>query len=122
MHGCGMTNSAVRVKRAYQDATSSDGKRILVDGMWPRGVSKDKLAVDTWLKAIAPSAGLRKWFDHDAGKWTEFKRRYAQELAHGEQAAALSELREYCKQGRVTLVYAARDEQHNNAVALQALL
>ena len=117
-----MSNFDIRLKRAYDKPTKNDGKRILVDGMWPRGVSKDDADLAHWLKAIAPSAGLRKWFGHDAEKWDEFKQRYAKELERGEQSQAYVTLREYCEQGRVTLVYAARDEQHNNAQALKQQL
>lgn len=114
--------SDIRLKRAYDKAAGNDGKRVLVDGMWPRGVRKEDAAIDEWLKPIAPSSELRKWFAHDADKWSEFRKRYKKELASGEQKQCLDELRSYYRKGRVTLVYAARDEEHNNAVVLKELL
>ena len=112
----------VRLKRAYEPANNVDGKRILVDRLWPRGVAKEKLALHQWQKDIAPSAELRKWFAHDRDKWPEFKQRYRQELSSGEQQVAFKSLRELCDQNRVTLVFAAKDEQCNNAVVLKELL
>lgn len=114
--------SDIRLKRAYESAAKNDGTRVLVDRVWPRGVSKDKLAADEWLKAVAPSSELRKWFAHDAEKWDEFKRRYTEELGSGEQQKAFKQLKEYAGDGRLTLVFAARDEQHNQAVVLKELL
>lgn len=114
--------SDVEVKRAYEPAAKSDGTRVLVDRIWPRGVSKEKLAVEHWLKAVAPTTELRKWFAHEAEKWSEFEQRYTEELADGEQAQALQQLRAYGGEGRLTLVYSARDEQHNQAVVLKKLL
>lgn len=110
----------VRLKRAYEAAEASDGMRVLVDRLWPRGVSKDAAAVDLWLKELAPSTELRKWFGHDPARWTEFQRRYGEELrGHPE---ALAQLRDLAAKQRVTLVYAAKDEVHNDAVVLRSLL
>lgn len=112
--------SHLRLKRAYEPADPVDGVRILVDRLWPRGVSKAKAALDDWLKEIAPSAELRTWFGHDPGRWPEFQRRYRAELhAH---AAELQRLRALARTRTVTLVYGARDEQHNDAVVLRDVL
>jgi uncharacterized protein YeaO (DUF488 family) len=110
----------VRLKRAYERASADDGRRILVDRLWPRGLSKRRAAVDQWMKDIAPSPALRKWFGHDPARWTEFRRRYVREIRH--RGELLAELRRLARQGRVTLVYAARDEDHNDAVVLRTLL
>lgn len=114
--------SDVRLKRAYDEPADNDGHRVLVDGMWPRGVAKADAQIDLWLKAIAPSSGLRKWFGHDPEKWDEFRRRYDEELSVGEQAQAFEQLRGLYERGRVTLVFAAKDREHNNAVALKQRL
>jgi uncharacterized protein YeaO (DUF488 family) len=108
---------SIDVKRAYDPPTRSDGYRVLIDRLWPRGITKDDLQVDVWLKDLAPSADLRKWFGHDPKKWDEFRRRYARELEG--HAAALEQLVERARAGRVTLVFGAKDTEHNNAVALQ---
>ena len=108
---------AIKIKRVYAEPSDEDGKRILVDRLWPRGLSKEKAQVDLWLKEIAPSTQLRKWFDHDPSKWAEFKQRYLIELqANGE---AVQALKEELKKGNVTLVYGAKDEEHNDAIVLQ---
>ena len=109
----------VMLKRVYEPATSADGKRILVDRLWPRGLSKDKAKVDHWLKEVAPSTALRQWFGHDPEKWAEFQTRYRAELKSN---PALDELRTLSAQGNVTLLYAARDQEHNEAVVLQKIL
>lgn len=110
----------IRLKRAYEPPTQSDGTRVLVDRLWPRGVKKVDAALDHWMKDLAPSTALRKWFAHDPARWTEFRIRYAEEVhQHGDK---LSQLRALARKGSVTLVYAAHDEAHNNAVALRALL
>ena|SRR5687768_14518951 len=106
----------LRIKRVYEPPDKGDGKRILVDRLWPRGMAKAKAGVDLWLKEIAPSAELRKWFGHDPGKWAEFKKRYRAELEENDEQAAL--LKEEIKKGTVTLLYGARDEEHNDAVVL----
>ena len=110
----------VKLKRAYEPAASADGTRILVDRLWPRGVSRSRLAVDQWMKDIAPSPGLRKWFGHDPARWTQFRERYAREVRAN--AGQLGRLRALAREGPVTLVYSARDERHNDAVVLRALL
>ena len=112
--------SHVRLKRAYEPAAEGDGTRILVDRLWPRGVSKADAALDRWLKEIAPSTGLREWFGHDPARWQEFRRRYKQELQ--QHAAELEELRALARHGTVTLLYGARDEEHNDAVVLRDVL
>jgi uncharacterized protein YeaO (DUF488 family) len=110
----------VRLKRAYDEPAAADGKRILVDRLWPRGVKKDAAAIDQWAKDIAPSDALRTWFGHDPARWSEFRRRYIAELRG--HAAELDELRALAKRGPVTLVYGARDEEHNQAVVIRDLL
>jgi uncharacterized protein YeaO (DUF488 family) len=107
------------LKRAYEAPADSDGTRVLVDRLWPRGVSKAKARIDVWLKDVAPSTQLRKWFGHDPAKWPEFQRRYRAEL---KGSPALAELRKLARQGHVTLVYGAKDEEHNDAVVLAKLL
>lgn len=110
----------VHLRRVYEPSTPEDGRRILVDRLWPRGVSKARAALDTWAKDVAPSSDLRRWFGHDPARWEEFKRRYRQELAG--HAEALQPLLEAAAEGPLTLVYGARDEQHNEAVVLKAVL
>lgn len=110
----------IHVKRAYEKPSRQDGLRILVERLWPRGVTKERAAVDLWLKDVAPSPALRKWFAHDPDKWGRFVERYWKELeSHGEAVALL---RRHIRKGTVTFVYAARDEEHNGAVALKAFL
>lgn len=110
----------MRVKRAYDPVEPEDGTRFLVDRLWPRGVSKAGLQVAEWLKDVAPSDKLRRWFGHDAAKWAEFCRRYFSEL--DAKPELLAPIRQAQAHGEVTLVYAARDTAHNNAVALKAYL
>ena len=107
----------VAIKRVYEPAADDDGRRILVDRLWPRGLTKEKAAVDLWLKEIAPSAEVRKWFGHDPEKWSEFQRRYRAELDSNEEA--VQTLKQAIGKGPATLVYGAHDEQHNQAVALR---
>jgi uncharacterized protein YeaO (DUF488 family) len=110
----------VRVKRAHEPGRPEDGRRILVDRLWPRGVSKAEADIDEWLKELAPSTELRKWFGHDPARWAEFQRRYARELqGHPEP---LARLRKLARKGPLTLVYSARDELHNDAVVLRGVL
>ena len=110
----------VRLRRAYEPPTPDDGTRILVDRLWPRGVSKEEAALDLWAKDVSPSTELRRWFGHDPARWEEFKRRYRKELtAHPE---ALRPLAEAAAKGPVTLVYGARDTEHNDAVVLKQWL
>src|ERR1051326_214313 len=99
----------VRLKRAYEAASSGDGVRVLVDRLWPRGVRKIDAAIDQWLKEIAPSTELRRWFGHDPGRWSEFRRRYVVEL--GQHVAVIDELRAMARSGVVTLIYGARDDE-----------
>ncbi len=110
----------VRIRRAYEHASSRDGIRILVDRVWPRGLGKSDLAVERWMKEIAPSTELRRWFGHDPARWKEFQRRYRAELASS--AAQLDELRTIAAAAPLTLVYSARDEEHNQAVVLRDVL
>ncbi|MBK4217561.1 DUF488 domain-containing protein [Paracoccus caeni] len=112
--------SHVRLKRAYLAASADDGLRILVDRLWPRGVSKEKAALDDWLKDIAPSTELRKWFNHDPTRWSEFQKRYRAELARN--PAPLQQLRDKAADHVVTLIYGARDTEHNEAVVLRQVL
>ncbi len=109
-----------KLKRAYEVPESGDGFRVLVDRLWPRGVSKDSARIDLWLKEIAPSAVLRKWFGHDPLKWTEFRKRYFRELDNN--PGAVDQLRDHARRGLVTLVYGAKDREHNDAVALKEYL
>ena len=110
----------VRLKRAYERATRTDGERVLIDRLWPRGVTKADAAIRMWAKALAPSMTLRKWFGHDAARWPEFRRRYAHELR--QHPAELSQLSRLARARTVTLIYSARDEEHNNAVVLRDLI
>lgn len=111
--------SMIRLKRAYAEPAKQDGLRILV-GLWPRGVSKEEAAIDLWLKELAPSTALRKWFGHDPEKWDEFRKRYRAELAKVGDLLVLLKLR--TTEGPVTFVYAAHDEVHNSAVVLKEYL
>jgi uncharacterized protein YeaO (DUF488 family) len=110
----------IRLKRAYDPPSRDDGTRILVDRLWPRGISKEKAALDQWMKEIAPSTELRTSFAHDPKRWTEFRRRYTEEL--GRYPDLIAELRSLARVGTVTLVYAAHDETHNDAVILRDVL
>lgn len=115
----------VMIKRAYEKPTKDDGVRVLVDRMWPRGLSKEKLKIDHWVKEVAPSNDLRKWFDHDEEKFQEFKKRYKKELEdHKETKEALEELKKLTvkEKKHLTLVYGAKDEKHNQAVVLKEIL
>lgn len=115
-----LAKPSVQVKRVYEPASREDGVRVLVDRLWPRGLSKPRAAVDLWLKDLAPSRSLRRWFNHDPARWVEFKERYAEEL--DAKTLAVSALAGAAKRGRITLLYGARDVKHNNAVALHAYL
>ena len=109
-----------KTKRAYEAPAREDGLRVLVERLWPRGVRKERAALDLWLKDVAPSPELRKWFGHDPAKWDEFRRRYWSELKR--RPDGVRTLREHSRQGAVTLVYGSRDEEHNAARALQEYL
>jgi uncharacterized protein YeaO (DUF488 family) len=110
----------VHIKRIYEPKTRGDGTRILVDRLWPRGVRKTEADVDIWLKEIAPSPDLRRWFDHDSARWDEFRARYKDELLNN--PSAVEALRSEINRANVTLLYAARDEEHNHALALAEFL
>lgn len=111
----------IRLKRVYEKPSTSDGCRILVDRVWPRGLTKKRAGIDHWVRGVAPTTRLRKWFGHDPTRWAEFKRRYNVELKGN--PAALKELRRVLREhSRVTLVFGAKDEKHNNAVALRSHL
>ncbi len=113
----------IRLKRAYEAPARSDGPRVLVDRIWPRGVSKDDADIDHWLKGLAPSTELRKWFGHDPEKWSEFCDRYLKELRSDEAAEDLATLaRILDEHQRITLVFASKDTEHNNAVALKLFM
>jgi uncharacterized protein YeaO (DUF488 family) len=110
----------IRLKRAYDAAHAGDGTRILVDRLWPRGVRKVDAAIDLWARDIAPSTGLRKWFGHNPTRWPEFRRRYSEEMR--QHRDRLGELRALAQGGRITLVFAAHDTAHNDAVVLREIL
>ncbi len=110
----------IRLKRAYDGPAATDGYRVLVDRLWPRGVARDDARLDAWMKELAPSTELRRWFAHDPSRFAEFRRRYVDELRG--QRPALAELRRRARAGTLTLVYAARDAEHNDAVVLAEVL
>lgn len=110
----------IKIKRVYESADRADGTRILVERLWPRGMRKEELTLDSWIKDVAPSTDLRRWFRHDSAKWEDFRRRYFAELdAH---APAWQPLLEAARKGNVTLLYSSRDTEHNNAAALKEYL
>ncbi len=111
---------AIKLKRVYEEASDDDGPRILVERLWPRGVAKGEARIDLWIKDVAPSTGLRKWFGHDPEKWPLFRRQYWEELRGS--GAALGELRQKLEAGTVTLIYSSHDREHNSAVALKEFL
>ncbi len=110
----------LKIKRVYETPTRQDGKRILVDRLWPRGLTKEKAEIDLWFKDIAPTTELRKWFNHDPAKWNEFRKRYLRELKSCKVQVSL--LKDQLQKGPVTLVYGAKDEQHNEALVLKEWL
>lgn len=110
---------SISIKRVYEIPDSTDGTRVLVDRLWPRGIAKEEAKIDLWLKDVAPSTELRKWFGHDPEKWSDFIGRYRAEL---ENNSALAELYKLSRNGKVTLIYAAKDEIHNNAAALRCII
>ncbi len=107
----------IRIKRVYEQPDEHDGRRILVDRLWPRGLTKEKASIDLWLKDIAPSTKLRKWFSHNTDRWEEFKERYLAELRENSEQIRI--LKQALNKGIVTLVYGAKDEEHNHAVVIQ---
>lgn len=109
----------IQIKRVYEKPESEDGIRVLVDRLWPRGLTKEKANIDLWLKDIAPSTQLRKWFNHDPEKWNEFKKRYLAELNENKKSVAM--LKEQLTNGDVTLIFGAKDEEHNEALVLKEL-
>ena len=117
-----MASHPITLKRVYDEPGPEDGTRVLVERLWPRGLSKERAHIDVWLKDIAPSDELRRWYGHDSEKFAEFRQRYEAELASETGQAALEKLRNMAEQGPVTLVYAARDTQHTNAVVLYGQL
>lgn len=111
---------AIKIKRIYEPFSKADKYRVLVDRLWPRGIKKEDAHIDIWLKEVAPSAELRKWFNHEPEKWKQFSKKYKAEL---KSSAALDELKQLAQEHKsLTLLYAAKDEQHNNAVILQNIL
>ena len=116
-----MTQAAVlKLKRVYEDSERSDGARFLVERLWPRGMKKEKLKLDAWLKDVAPSDSLRRWFGHDPLKWNEFQKKYRAELI--DNPDAWKPILEAAKRGHVTLLYSSRDREHNNALVLKSFL
>lgn len=115
-----MSKLEIKLKRAYEAPAKNDGRRILIDRVWPRGIKKEELRLDGWKKELAPSTNLRKWFGHDPERWEEFQKRYRREL--DEQPDAIAELLSLCRGGPVTLVFGAKDTRHNQAVALRDYL
>ncbi len=116
----GLSKTAIRIRRIYEPASRSDGVRVLIDRLWPRGLKKQDAHIDQWLKELAPSTRLRKWFGHRPERWDEFRIRYTLEL--GKQVVNLRELRGLARRRRVTLLYSAHDMEHNDAVALRDVL
>lgn len=110
----------IKIKRVYEKPEPADGFRILVDRLWPRGLTKEKAAADLWLKDIAPSTELRKWFHHDPEKWKEFQKKYRQELKENPEAVSI--LKEHLKKGPLTLLYGAKDREHNEAEVLKEFI
>jgi uncharacterized protein YeaO (DUF488 family) len=117
-----MASMEVNLQRVYVESAPGPGKRVLVDRLWPRGEKRDVLKPDLWLRDLGPSNELRKWFGHRAERWPEFQRRYRKELQQPPQRELLSQLSELALQGPLTLLYSARDEQHNQALVLRSLL
>jgi uncharacterized protein YeaO (DUF488 family) len=112
----------IAIKRAYEAASPEDGYRVLVDGLWPRGVTKAQLGIDAWMREIAPSAPLRKWYGHKPEKWEEFRNKYGQELSKPPRKALLDELIDRARKGQVTLVFGARDAERSNAAVIAEMI
>ncbi len=117
-----MSRQTITIKRIYEEPGPDDGMRVLVDRLWPRGIKKENASIDLWLKEIAPSDELRKWFQHEPEKFPEFRRRYEAELHMPERQEALKRLHQLASQGPLTLIFAARDREHNNACVLRDVL
>jgi uncharacterized protein YeaO (DUF488 family) len=117
-----MSRQTITIKRIYEEPGPNDGMRVLVDRLWPRGIKKENAAIDLWLKEVAPSNELRKWFQHDPAKFAEFRQRYETELHSPEQQAALTKLHQLVEQGPLTLLFAAKDSEHSNAWVLRDIL
>jgi uncharacterized protein YeaO (DUF488 family) len=115
-----LTFTVVKIKRAYEEPGTSDGIRILIDRLWPRGKTSEALRVEEWMKDVAPTVELIKWFGHDPAKWLEFKQKYKKQLEL--KGAMLDKLKQISRKGTLTLVYAAKDAEHNNAVVLKEVL
>lgn len=113
-------NKMIKIKRIYDAVSQDDGKRILIDRLWPRGVKKEKAEIDEWMKDIAPSNELRKWFSHDPSKWQEFRSRYRKEIKN--KSELIEKLKEEAKEGKVTLLFSAKDGAHNNAIVLKEVI
>ena len=113
---------SIALKRAYDEPAKSDGTRVLVERLWPRGLSKERARIDLWLKEVSPSAELRKWYNHDTQKFQEFRHRYEEELSSEAAQEALTKLRDIAMQGQLTLIFAARDIAHSSAVILHDFL
>jgi uncharacterized protein YeaO (DUF488 family) len=112
----------IKIKRVYEETEASDGHRVLVDRLWPRGFRKDLARIDIWLRDLAPSQGLRQWFAHDPERWSGFQERYRAELSRPEKSPVLEDLLARARKGNITLVYAAHDTERNNAVVLKNFL
>jgi len=112
----------VKIRRVYDPPFESEGKRYLVDGLWPRGIKKESLGLEAWLKNIAPTPTLRKWFSHDPEKWEEYKRRFRLELRDPEKERVLEELAQQARTGDITLLFATRDREHNNGVVIKEII
>jgi uncharacterized protein YeaO (DUF488 family) len=110
----------IKIKRIYDSVSIDDGKRILVDRLWPRGIKKNEAKINEWLKDIAPSDGLRKWFSHDPSKWQEFKNRYRRELKN--KSELIERLKGIAKKEKVTFLFSAKDKEHNNAIVLKEVI
>jgi uncharacterized protein YeaO (DUF488 family) len=110
----------IKLKRIYDPVSPDDGKRILIDRLWPRGIKKEDARIDEWLRDIAPSAQLRKWFSHEPSKWAEFKKRYREELK--DKRELIDRLRSEAENGTLTLLYSAKDREHNNAIVLKEVI
>jgi len=113
---------AIRIRRAYDPPLPEDGRRVLVERLWPRGIKKENLHISAWLRELAPSNELRRWFGHDAARWEEFQRRYHEELRGDRQQQLIDELAQQAARHNVTLIYSTREERFNNAVALRDII